>query len=330
MKKFYTQLKEFSQFIIDLITITQEKITFTKNHKHKVLEILVKKEITILNKIIDAFLNKFGTSNRLFTSTLENRLAFLDGGIAVAIKTLNFELAAKLRVEKRDLRKKPMNKYIKTKIIGLAIIFVLLSCNKNGKTKDISSDSTAVEIDSTAYNSENSNKIAEEKIYFPATELIGLGFKHIDNYLYEGPSLVVDIKLKNDTGNKITMFKMKYFMEILFEDNTILYSPMFYQADTTPADETIWNNGNVLDVAIAEDDIWLPKTERVFHLVNFGTYAPGWYKRNFAKSIFERTPKSVSLLTKYNATSVDGEYSNANKIDLLEYWKAYQAEINLR
>lgn len=211
-------------------------------------------------------------------------------------------------------------------IIIILIFLILNSCKQSNESKIVTENLT----DSTTIKNDNNETDNQEKENNFTAELTKMNFENIPNYLLNGPSLVVDFKLKNNTSNKILKYKIKYFIEIVFEDNTFLYSPMYYEKDTVPATDEIWNHPSILDVSLPKGDIWLPNTEREFHLVNFGTYAPGWKARNFDKSIFERTPKMVSLITKYEAISVDKEYTDIQKIDLIENWKKYQAEIGLR
>jgi hypothetical protein len=56
-------------------------------------------------------------------------------------------------------------------------------------------------------------------------------------------------------------------------------------------------------------------------------YIPGAF---FAKKDFERTPKSLTLIMKYKAISIDEEYTKILSYDILDSWKEYQTELGLR
>jgi hypothetical protein len=54
------------------------------------------------------------------------------------------------------------------------------------------------------------------------------------------------------------------------------------------------------------------------------------FKSCLMKTDFERTPKKAVLILGYKAISIDGEYSDMERFDIIDLWKANQIKLGFR
>jgi len=209
-------------------------------------------------------------------------------------------------------------------LICTLVIFIicLFSCNQKTDTSKNESQ-----------NTEN-NMIAENSD-FPVIRAECSGFKKYEKtkeLFDDGTALGFKITYKNNTPNKITNFKLIYFLEAKYEDGTTLYFPSQESdgkyKDDKDFEERFSNNFNI-NLELDKNEIWIPKTEREF---KFDVFYFKWIGQTngFKDKMFERTPTELNLITRYTATSIDGEYTNTTSDDVLKFWKDYQKEIGLR
>ena len=200
---------------------------------------------------------------------------------------------------------------------------ISISCKDNYSENNIEEDVNTITIN-------DETKLIDEN--FPITDL-RIDFKKYEIYgNIDGPSMNMTFSLKNKTTNKISNFKFQYYIKAIFDNGETMYFPNTLidgskeGQDITYDDELILDNSSNSLSQLTINDVWETGVTKQLN------YVVGHYmsKGNFKKEIFNRTPKSLEVVYKYNATSIDKEYSYFGKYDILNYWKDYQIEIGLR
>lgn len=135
------------------------------------------------------------------------------------------------------------------------------------------------------------------------------------------------LAIQNNTPNKITSFKLTYFLKAIYADGKTEYWP---PKDDTSEESMLDNDySNGLD-SVKQKNIWSPNEIREYYISSYDGgifYVPG---TSISKKAFERTPKNFTLMIKYKGISVDGEYTQIFSYDILDSWKEYQSELGLR
>ena len=177
-------------------------------------------------------------------------------------------------------------------------------------------------------NESTNNKEIEEQD-FEIISFDNSGFHAEPNKKDKGSVFKTELIINNNTGNKITSFEMKYFIEGLFKNKKYEYFPGGGKGSRKDYNE-LFKTHFLLPVAKLEDleenQIWLPNEQRKFNLLVKGSLFSYFFKNEE----FKRTPEKLNLVIKYEAISVDKEYYKMGNWDILEHWKNYQKEINYR
>jgi len=163
---------------------------------------------------------------------------------------------------------------------------------------------------------------------FPIIEFIDAGFyENIPEFKFEGASFKLIIKMKNNTPDIIRDFELKYYIKVVMKDSDFKYYPSGFVGGANTDD--IKFNDDIMKYNIPYDSVWNPNEIKTIKLTVPGSKTGANYY-NFSYKKFERTPLEAVIGYRYNATSVDGEYENTEFYNILEFWKEYQTEINLR
>ena len=204
----------------------------------------------------------------------------------------------------------------KNLLLTLSCFFLALSCNNSSHKNDTPSI-------------EANDIIATEEKTFSITNIERTEFlvdsddraTHI-NYYHRNPelnemfaTLIFEIKMKNETLNKITSFDVEGYIEATFEDGEELRLPT--------------HSGGMYFSDASKEKIWQPNS---IHKLKF------WYlgiDRNrrtmdLRVSKFERTPVQCDFVFHYKAISVDGEYADEERFNILEQWRDFQGKVGLR
>jgi len=197
------------------------------------------------------------------------------------------------------------------------------SCSQN-TTRDDSKE----QLKSSENTSQAESTIEEQKVdEFEMVKIKG-GFEDFENYKVNF-RIVLDIK--NNTANKITFMETKGFLELNFKGEGLTFYPPGASNVRTEDD---YLNGLIYgerlreSEAISANSSWKPNQIR-----SFTFNATHWnylYQDGISAGLFQRTPKEAFFAIKYNAVSVDGEYTDIKKYDIMDSWKDYQKKLGLR
>ena len=133
--------------------------------------------------------------------------------------------------------------------------------------------------------------------------------------------------IQNNTPNKITSFKLTYFLKAIYADGKTEYWPY---GDKTSEENMLDDDYSNGFYSVKQKDIWSPNEIREYYISSYegGIFnVPG---RSISKKAFERTPTNFTLMIKYKGISVDGEYTQIFSYDILDSWKEYQTKLGLR
>jgi hypothetical protein len=159
-------------------------------------------------------------------------------------------------------------------------------------------------------------------------------FLYYENKSISDFNAIMDIK--NQSASRITDLSIKGFLEIQFKNESMMYIPTpynFFDDDEKPeseyADGILPIEPKIIGDRIGVDN---PLTQNKSIRVEFTIPGDGdnSVKYDLKKEYFQRTPERVVFVIKYKAISVDGEYEELVRFDIMDLWKDFQTRIGLR
>lgn len=204
-------------------------------------------------------------------------------------------------------------------------LFLLLSCSSIPSEKDDHS----IEVKDESGTGVKSNKSENDKQSFKVLNISKSKFivdsadrKNYVNYYHRDPELhqmftifTIDVDVKNETTNRITKFDAEGFIKVEFEDGSELRLPYY--------------SGGMYFTDASKGKIWQPNS---VHKLKFWYLGQDRDRRtlDLPTSKFERTPIQCDFIFNYKAISVDGEYTDELRYDILDDWKQFQKVLGLR
>ncbi len=181
--------------------------------------------------------------------------------------------------------------------------------------------------DSLTESNQNQDKSVDPNFSITFNE-IGFFTDKKDSTDYE---INPDFYMTNNTGKKLTRIKVAWFLEVGYKGEKIQYQPDMSGRDYKSEDDYCSYeprcNYCVVNCVVEKTDSisgtqpWLPGTSL---RLNYPYGSGGSVKE------FERTPETLMLVIKYDASGVDGDYSNKIRFNLIDKWKEYQTKLGLR
>lgn len=198
------------------------------------------------------------------------------------------------------------------KVLNVFLLFIVLGCSSK-QSENISKLNLNDKISMSAN--------------FPIDDIWAIGFNDM-NDTREGKdaSFTVNLVLKNNTENNLSSFEARYFIEALYQDGDILYYPTrgFYPHEKEEP-SIIFDDYGIVTSTLHDNELWKSKSTHLF--TSFITWSFGDF---FTEDMFKRTPKSLTLYIQFRGISIEKEYLEIYKYDILDYWKDYQTELQLR
>ena len=129
-----------------------------------------------------------------------------------------------------------------------------------------------------------------------------------------------NVDIKNETPNRITKFDMEEYIEVDFQG-----SEPKRKIEITMDSPSPGKNKEESGYCI----LWQPYSVHKLNFICYGSQIHSYYDK-LSLDYFERTPVHCDIVFKYKAISVDGEYNDEFRYDILDKWKEFQTVLGLR